>query len=372
MNWRTHKHYGSNTSHHGGSMGLATIFLTSDCNLHCPYCYALEETFQADQVWDVPMARLLLDYLAQRGYRISIGGGEPLTHPDLMLAIAREAACREMGVSLLTNGYLLDQSLLRALQKAGVNWVQISADTTAEVEHFAPLLAAGEALGLHMAIGTVLLPTRISQIRDMYEIIASNHATGWRILRYTPLNKGSLVNQAPTNNEWIETLLAMEDSLKPLNAPLQIRYEPSIVPLDWLRNGSLDEKLDVCGGRLARRLFLYPNGDVFACGLPRRKGIALGNFKTDWETFERLLDHVPVREYQPPEIGNKLDSYCSQICRGGCTQMRGDQPCDLRCEWEKGLVPVCCFEKLLLAPGRHSQGSIIYPSTLYEGVRKVI
>ena len=366
------KHSRSSASHHGGSTRLATIFLTSDCNLNCPYCYARGNVFQPDEVWDVTMVRPLLDHLAQRGYRISIGGGEPLTHPNLMLAVAYEAAHRKMGVSLLTNGYLLDQALLRALHKAGVNWVQISADSATEVEHFAPLLAAGEALGLRMAIGTVLLPERAPQIKDMYEVIASTHATGWRMLRYTPLNKGPLVNQAPTNKEWIEALLAVEESLRPMDASVQIRYEPSVVPLDWLRDRPSEEKLDVCGGRRARRLFLYPNGDAFACGLPRREGIALGNFKSDWETFERLLDHVPVQEYHPLEIERKRDPYCSEVCRGGCVQMRGDQPCDPRCEREKGLVPVCCFEKLLLAPGKHSQGPVIYPSLLYAEILKVI
>jgi pyruvate-formate lyase-activating enzyme len=371
MNYHSPRQSRSNASHHGGSTRLATIFLTSDCNLNCLYCYARENEFQPGEVWDVTLARPLLDHLAQRGYRISIGGGEPLTHPDLMLAIAREAAHRQMGVSLLTNGYLLDRALLRALYRAGVNWVQISADSAVEAEQFAGLLAAGERLGLQMAVGTVLLPERSPEIKYMYDIIASGHAAGWRILRYTPLTQAPRMSQAPTNSEWIEALFALEESLRPLDDPVQIRYEPSVVPLDWLRTRPAEQRLDICGGRRARRLFLYPNGDAFACGLPRRKGIALGNFKSDWETFERLLDHIPVREYQHPEIETKLDAYCSTVCLGGCVQMRGNQPCDPRCEWEKGLVPICCFEKLLLAPGRHAQGPVTYPSLLYEDVLKV-
>lgn len=358
-------------SHHGGSTRLATIFLTSDCNLQCPYCYAVENVFQPGEVWDPVTIGPLLDYLAQRGYRISIGGGEPLTHPALMLAVGREAARRGMGVSLLTNGYLLDETLLSAIHDAGIGWVQISADSAAEVEHFAPLLAAGASLDLRMAIGTVLLPEWVPEIRAMHATLVASGATGWRILRYTPLNEGGLAARAPTNRQWIEALLAVEKVLRPLNSPIQIRYEPSVLPLDWLQAQPAGNGLDVCGGRRARRLFLYPNGGVFACGLPRRKGISLGNYKSDWAGFERLLDQALAGEHPFPVAGASDTPYCWEVCRGGCVQMRGEQPCDPRCELDKGLVPVCCFEKLLLSPGGHAPGAVVYPSTLYGDVSGV-
>jgi hypothetical protein len=48
--------------------------------------------------------------------------------------------------------------------------------------------------------------------------------------------------------------------------------------------------------------------------------------------------------------------------------MRGDRACDPRCELDKNLVPVCCFEKLLLSPGERSIGTVTYPSALYKDV----
>jgi molybdenum cofactor biosynthesis enzyme MoaA len=361
----TSAHRETGASHHGGSARLVTIFLTSDCNLKCPYCYALENAFQPGEVWDSATIGPLLDRLAQRGYRISIGGGEPLTDPELTLAVARAAAGRGMAVSLLTNGYLLDEALLGAIHKAGIGWVQISADSAGEVERFSPLLASGGTLGLRMAVGTVLLPERVPEIRDMHAAIAASDATGWRILRYTPLNEGELAAKAPTNAQWIEALLAVEAILRPMDSPVQIRYEPSVVPLGWLRAQPPHKRLDVCGGRRARRLFLYPNGEVFACGLPRRKGISLGNYKSDHGGFERRLDQALSGEHPYPAAGTSEPPYCRDVCQGGCVQMRGELSCDPRCERDKGLVPLCCFEKLLLSPGQHAPGMAVYPSELY-------
>jgi pyruvate-formate lyase-activating enzyme len=352
-------------SHQGGSVRMATLFLTTDCNLHCPYCYALENDFAAGQEWDTHRIGPLLDLLAERGYRISLGGGEPLTHPELALEAARMAAARGMGVSLLTNGYLLTPRLLEELHEAGVAWIQISADSASEVRHFVPFLSAGAKLGLRMAIGTVLDPGQVGEVGAMHTLLAENGATGWRILRFTPLQDRPSQLEPPSNRQWVQTLLAVERTLRPIAGAVQIRYEPSIVPMDWLLAQPKGERLDVCGGRSSRRLFLYPDGGGFACGLPRRKGIALGNWMENFEAFARHLDAPPVVDYLPEDLaGFELD-YCREVCRGGCVQMRGDLACDPRCELEAGFVPVCCFEKLLLVSGPSGLGKPVYPSELF-------
>ncbi len=359
------KYMDDRASHHGGSQRLATLFLTSQCNLKCPYCYAIENEFLPEEDWDLASLQPLLDLLALRGYRIAIGGGEPLTRPSFMLDVAREASKRNMGICLLTNGCLLDESLLRDIRGAGIDWIQISADSAKDVEHFAHLLSEGAAIGIRMAIGTVLMPEHIGELKEMHRIMEEHHATGWRILRYTSLSKNPMATPTPTNQEWIQMLFTVEETLRPLTSSIQIRYEPSIVPLRWLKAQSAENTLDVCGGRNARRLFLYPNGEVFACGLPRRKGLRFANFKSDWQVFKDALHHVPENTRWFPDVKWNENAYCRDICRGGCLQMRDAQHCDPRCELERGFVPICCFQKLLLARGKHTTGEITYPSELF-------
>lgn len=360
-------------SHHGGSARLATVFLTSDCNLNCSYCYARENIFGPEEVWDRSNLSGLMDILAERGYRVSIGGGEPLTHPGLVMMAAQAAADRKIPLSLLTNGWLLNEDILKDCLKNGIRWIQISADDPADVERIAPAIVSGKRLGIRMAVGTVLMPNRTADIRQMHDMIAKAGATGWRILRFTPLQETG-DGTGFTNEEWIRLLLVLEKSISPLDSPLQIRYEPSVVPLSWFMSQQPEDRLDICGGRKGRRLFLYPDGEVFACGLPRRKGRNVGNLKTGRDELILWLDRLPERQELPGLSrypgGGIPDIYCRNDCRGGCLQMGTKNSCDFRCDPDKGLVPLCCFEKLLLTPGAHAPGRVIPPSAVYRELQE--
>jgi MoaA/NifB/PqqE/SkfB family radical SAM enzyme len=364
-------------AHFGGSMKMATVFLTRDCNMACPYCYAREADSwpggPGDGEWhkewslkrDSDARGRLWDSLAGAGYKIAIGGGEPLMHPELMAKVAGEAISRGMAVSLLTNGSLLDHRMLWTIKQTGIRWVQVSADTVEDFRRIAPHLERGSALGLQMAVGTVFLPQRLPGVKEMYRILSRSGAVGWRILRYTPLSRHGPAAPAPTNIQWIGSLCALEAELLPEQDGVQVRYEPSIVPLEWMQATPPDRRPDICGGRQARRLFLYPDGEIYACGLPRRSGIKLGNWKTNPQDIETRLNHVPVDSSPIPAYPM---AYCREICKGGCLQMRTGSSCDSRCEPENRLVPVCCFEKLILINGKHLQGPVLTPSQLYRGV----
>ena len=72
-----------------------------------------------------------IDKLADLGTAMTtISGGEPLMHPDLDEIIAHLRK-RGMVAGLLTNGYLLTEQLIRRLNVAGVEFLQISIDNVA-------------------------------------------------------------------------------------------------------------------------------------------------------------------------------------------------------------------------------------------------
>ena len=58
---------------------------------------------------------------------VTISGGEPLLHPDLDDIIARMRQ-RRMISGLITNGYLLMPERIQRLNRAGLEWLQISID----------------------------------------------------------------------------------------------------------------------------------------------------------------------------------------------------------------------------------------------------
>jgi MoaA/NifB/PqqE/SkfB family radical SAM enzyme len=104
---------------------LAQIVPIRRCNLACTYCNEFDAVSAP-----VPLDTMLhrIDRLAELGTTIiTISGGEPMLHPELDEIIRR---IRQRGAiaTLITNGYLLTIERIRRLNRAGLDYLQISID----------------------------------------------------------------------------------------------------------------------------------------------------------------------------------------------------------------------------------------------------
>ncbi len=104
---------------------LVQIVPARFCNLSCTYCNEFDKV--SPPVDTAEMLRRI-DHLGRLGTAmVGISGGEPLTHPDLDLIIAR---IRKTGAiaGMITNGYLLNAERIERLNRAGLDHMQISID----------------------------------------------------------------------------------------------------------------------------------------------------------------------------------------------------------------------------------------------------
>src|SRR5271167_4455963 len=104
---------------------LVHIIPIRRCNLACTYCNEFDDFSKP-----VPLEEMFrrIDRLGAMGTSvITISGGEPLLHPELDAIIAR---IRKNGImaGLITNGYLLVADRIKALNRAGLEYLQISID----------------------------------------------------------------------------------------------------------------------------------------------------------------------------------------------------------------------------------------------------
>jgi MoaA/NifB/PqqE/SkfB family radical SAM enzyme len=104
---------------------LAHIIPIRRCNLACEYCNEYDDFSKP-----VPTEEMFrrVDKLGELGTSvITISGGEPLLHPELDEIIRR---IRKNGIvaGLITNGYLLVADRIQRLNRAGLEWLQISID----------------------------------------------------------------------------------------------------------------------------------------------------------------------------------------------------------------------------------------------------
>ena len=104
---------------------LAHIIPIRRCNLACKYCNEYDD-FSKPVPTEVMFRRV--DKLGQLGTSVvTISGGEPLLHPELDEIIRR---IRRNGIvaGMITNGYLLVPERIERLNRAGLEWLQISID----------------------------------------------------------------------------------------------------------------------------------------------------------------------------------------------------------------------------------------------------
>jgi len=104
---------------------LAHIIPVRRCNLACTYCNEFDDFSKP-----VPTEEMFrrIDKLGALGTAVvTISGGEPLLHPDLDDVI-RRIRSNGMIAGLITNGYFLVAERIQRLNRAGLEWLQISID----------------------------------------------------------------------------------------------------------------------------------------------------------------------------------------------------------------------------------------------------
>jgi MoaA/NifB/PqqE/SkfB family radical SAM enzyme len=104
---------------------LAHVIPVRRCNLSCAYCNEYDDNSKP-----VPLEvmRRRIDKLAELGtLMIIISGGEPLLHPDLEKIVVRIRS-HGMICGLISNGYLMTPQRIVSLNKAGLEFMQLSID----------------------------------------------------------------------------------------------------------------------------------------------------------------------------------------------------------------------------------------------------
>lgn len=104
---------------------LAQIVPVRRCNLACAYC---NEYDSVSPPVPAPVMLRRLDRLLELGASIiTFSGGEPLLHPELDLLVGHVRRAGRI-VTVITNGYLLSPDWIRRLNRAGLDYLQVSID----------------------------------------------------------------------------------------------------------------------------------------------------------------------------------------------------------------------------------------------------
>ena len=113
-----------------GKLRYLLFKITNYCNSNCEYCLHAANRDEKEKKHQIPTDKILntIEVAGRLGVEaMTISGGEPLTHPDILQIIKKAVSCRIIPV-LLTNGILLPE-YWDDLGRCGLKYVIISMDS---------------------------------------------------------------------------------------------------------------------------------------------------------------------------------------------------------------------------------------------------
>lgn len=164
---------------------FALLHITDQCSLRCPICYA--ESGEGNPVPYEDVLRLARRTVAAGVRKLTLTGGEPAEHPDILRIVSALAHDMKASVSLLTNGMRLasEESFARNLKTAGLRKVHISFDTlsgetslrmrgTDCVEQRKTAFARAAEAGLALAANVTVCDLNLDEVGEVFRYLASN------------------------------------------------------------------------------------------------------------------------------------------------------------------------------------------------------
>jgi radical SAM protein with 4Fe4S-binding SPASM domain len=179
-----------------GGERKALLQITERCNLHCAHCFVSAVREGSDIPLEVIREQILPQLLAARVARLTLTGGEPFAHPEV-IEIVRAARAAGMTVTICTNGTLIDEEDLDALQSIGGVACNVSLDGFSAESHgkfrgnhasFDLTVATVRRLGERGLLkGLLATPNSLAQASEFAELCAFAKECGAEYVLMNPL-----------------------------------------------------------------------------------------------------------------------------------------------------------------------------------------
>lgn len=197
------------------------VEITSVCNLRCRTCYnpfIKNITMSVEQFGEViKKGNNLAKQLNLDGLWITISGGEPFTHPQLLEILELSRTEGVLGIAIITNGTLLTKNVVSAIDKLNINEIMISIDGGTEHIHdhirgygsFKQMLLGVDCL--HQNSPTTFTGTTLTLTSENFTEIESYVKLSFDLgFCYAWINPPLLTGRLPNNS----LSISLEQSLK--------------------------------------------------------------------------------------------------------------------------------------------------------------
>ncbi len=289
--------------------------LTKKCNLRCKQCFSDSGEILQPELTTEEMYKLFDDMNKYGTFFICLGGGEPLTRPDL-LNILNYGKKKQLAISVVSNGLLLTKELIQKLNKVSLDTFWISLDGLEENHEMlrgkTTFKRTLEALNLLKKYYKGKTAIRISlnkfNVGDYKELIKIAENYNIDLIRFTPIiSFGRAKNEDLTINQ--EQYITFLKNIKKVKSKVEIVYPNKPTPQKiWIGTNGFGCH---CG---KEAIWVDEVGNYSPCIFWGSKYI-LGNIK-EKSYMDLWKESLIVADI----TGNKVCQSCKnyKICRAGC------------------------------------------------------
>ena len=277
---------------------LAHLFLevTSRCNARCEHCGSRCDGHEQGEEIDAKYLKATLKEISERynakDVFLNVTGGEPLMRKDIF-DILEYAVSLGFRWGMTSNGMLINEEMVKKLEKAKMSTVSISIDglekthemfrkvpkSYKKILHGIKLMQESPVIKV-VQVTTVVNKHNIDELEDLYQLLLDNGIKYWRIVNCDPIGR------AIDNNH---ILLDKDDYKRLFNFILEKQKEGKMKDVTYgcshyvgldLEHKVRDYYFICLTGIMVGSIL--SNGDIYVCpNVPRKKELIQGNIKTD-------------------------------------------------------------------------------------------
>lgn len=315
----------SNMARYSKALLKLTIIPTYSCNFNCTYCYEKE---RPNITWNSKIRQAIKEYLIYSNFNknhITFYGGEPLLCLNSIIKFIDDIENSHINCSysFVTNGYLINQDVIRFLQKIKLDNIQITLDGNEKEHNKRRKLTNGN--GTYSKIWSNIISLINVNLGDKLSIrinIDKNNMDSFHLL-YKQLKKihsklhvypGIIDDPHDLTNKVKDCLISDKEALN-FRFKLYDKYNINLGFYSYFPRAE-------CMAKHPNSFVIGANGDLFKCWLDVNvKEKTTGNILSKSISNQELY-------YNYIEGANQLlDKECIEckifpICSGGCPFIR--------------------------------------------------
>ena len=348
----------------GASPGLLILWVTTDCNLRCRYCYACGGERKEYMGW--PVAKRAIDLMAARPgkFKVQFAGGEPLLNMALIEQVIRYMEDGQIGsgYQIQTNGTLVTESVARRLKELHIA-VGVSLDglpavndrlrpfpdsrgsTGAVVAGITNLGKAGIRTGLTCVLSTENI-AGLPGLVDMASYLGNIEGISIDVLRPAGRARQAMRATPEMAARYLDAAIQRADQIAAMGGPA-VKFREVERMRYMLAAGHARQYrcyFDAC-----QSVMVTPGGDAYPCASLRGPEFLLGNVSEECfgdSLHERLAMAKTVIGLPAMCLGCSDRELCGGPCPAGTYGMAGNT--DVECAVRKVFA-----RHAALSQGRH-------------------